>query len=262
MTLCIVRGAGDVGSAVAHALFHAGYPVMLHDAVAPGYHRRGMSYADTLFDGTSILAGLIGKRARDVNDLPQMLRCRRAIPVSSDAFDAVVDLLCPTVLVDARMRKRVVPEIQRGMAPMTIGLGPNFTAGGIVDVAVETAWGAQLGAVISQGATRPLAGEPRPIDGIGRERNVYAPIAGTLITIRQIGDVVCQGEAVATVGGQVLFAPISGRLRGLTRNGVEVTRGSKIIEIDPRGDSAHCFGIGERPSRIAEGVLAAVVARE
>jgi len=53
-------------------------------------------------------------------------------------------------------------------------------------------------------------------------------------------------------------APIGGVLRGLTRSGVNVTARTKVIEVDPRGDPAGVFGLGERPRRIAEGVLKAL----
>jgi len=33
---------------------------------------------------------------------------------------------------------------------------------------------------------------------------------------------------------------------------------AKVVEVDPRGDPALCFGLGERPQRIAQGVLDAV----
>jgi xanthine dehydrogenase accessory factor len=103
-------------------------------------------------------------------------------------------------LVDARMRKRAVPEKQRGLAPLTVGLGPNFVAGDTVDLAIETMWGDRLGKVIEAGATLPLAGEPRPIGGVGRARFVYAPEAGRFVTGARIGDQVEQGAVVATVG--------------------------------------------------------------
>ena len=38
--------------------------------------------------------------------------------------------------------------------------------------------------------------------------------------------------------------------RGATRSG------QKVREVEPRADPALCFGIGERPRRIAAGVLA------
>ena len=68
MTTCIVRGTGDVGSAVAHVLFRAGYRVILHDDPEPAHLRRGMAFADALFDGIARLDNLLGKRARDIAD--------------------------------------------------------------------------------------------------------------------------------------------------------------------------------------------------
>jgi xanthine dehydrogenase accessory factor len=49
----LVRGAGDVGSAVAAVLFRAGYAVALHDEPAPVAPRRGMAFADAVFDGAA-----------------------------------------------------------------------------------------------------------------------------------------------------------------------------------------------------------------
>lgn len=54
------------------------------------------------------------------------------------------------------------------------------------------------------------------------------------------------------------MAPLDGVLRGLTRNGVPVDRGTKVIEIDPLLGEAQVSGHGERPLRIAEGVLKAL----
>ncbi|MBV8120640.1 MAG: xanthine dehydrogenase, partial [Alphaproteobacteria bacterium] len=61
-----------------------------------------------------------------------------------------------------------------------------------------------------------------------------------------------------TVGSLILRAPIGGVLRGLTRSGVGVPARTKVIEVDPRGDPAKVLGLGERPRRIAEGVLSAI----
>lgn len=258
MTTILVRGSGDVGSAVASILFKAGHRVVLHDAPAPSHSRRGMAFVDALFQGTATLEGLLAKRARSLNTLPFMLKCRRAVPVSDAPLQDVVAEVHPQVLVDARMRKHDQPEAQRGLAPLTIGLGPNFDAGGNVDIAIETKWGDELGAVIRAGSTRALAGEPQPIAGHARERYVYAPAAGTFTTRFNIGDAVVEGQVVASIGKTPLHAPLSGCLRGITHDGVVVNKGTKIIEVDPRGDAQAAHGLGERPRRIAEGVLQAV----
>jgi xanthine dehydrogenase accessory factor len=60
------------------------------------------------------------------------------VPVAVTPFRDTVAATSWAVLVDARMRRREVPEEQRGIAPLTIGLGPNFVAGGNVDIAIET----------------------------------------------------------------------------------------------------------------------------
>lgn len=256
--LCLVRGVGDVGSAVAHVLFGAGHRVIVHDGAMPMHTRRGMSFADAMFDGTCELESVRGKLARDPDDLPYMARCSKAIPVTCDEFRTVLESLRPEVIVDARMRKRAQPERQLGLAPLTIGLGPNFVAGETTDLVVETQWGDELGRVIAEGSSRPLAGGPRALGGYGRERYVHAPAAGLFRTRRRIGERVDAGEVIAMLGAAALVAPLRGCIRGLTHDGVSVDAGTKVIEIDPRDRPSAVFGLGERPRRIAGGVLAVV----
>jgi xanthine dehydrogenase accessory factor len=62
----LVRGVGDVGSAVAHRLFGAGFAVLLHDGPQPSAPRRGMAFADAVFDGRAVLAGVEAVRADDL----------------------------------------------------------------------------------------------------------------------------------------------------------------------------------------------------
>ena len=65
----LVRGVGDVGSAVAAVLFRAGYAVALHDAPAPAAPRRGMAFADAVFDGAAVLDGLTALRVDTAAEL-------------------------------------------------------------------------------------------------------------------------------------------------------------------------------------------------
>jgi xanthine dehydrogenase accessory factor len=254
----LVRGAGDVGSAIVVILHRAGYAVALHDESTTTTPRRGMAFADVLFDGQATLDGLTGLRVQTAAELCHALSADDFVPVTANQFDEIAGAAPWSALVDARMRKRSIPEPQRGIAPLVIGLGPNFVAGENVDLAVETMWGDRLGEVIEAGSTLPLAGEPRPIGGVARERFVYAPEAGLFITSARIGDRVEEGAVVATIGEVSLHAPIGGVLRGLTRSGVNVTARTKVIEVDPRGDPAGTVGLGARPRRIAEGVLKAL----
>jgi xanthine dehydrogenase accessory factor len=253
----LVRGIGDVGSAVAHRLFSAGYAVAIHDDPAPTTSRRTMAFTDAVFEGDAMLAGVTATLVADFAEVRAVLDNRVAIPVILAAIDAALAALGPTILIDAQMRKRATPEMQRGLAPLTIGLGPNFVAGETVDLAIETAWGDDLGAIIAPGATRALAGEPRALAGHARDRFVYAPVPGIFRTVYRIGDPVAAGEIVAWVGDTGLAAPLPGTLRSLTHDAVPVAVGTKVIEVDPLSRPAPT-GLGERPSRIADGVLRAV----
>ncbi len=258
MPTIIVRGIGDVGSAVVLELFRAGYAVLIHDSPQPSATRRTVSFCNAIFDGRALLEGVYAKLFDDVREITEPLATHEVVPVLIQDLAVIIAALQPQVLVDARMRKHDRPDIQITLAPFTIGLGPNFVAGENVHAAVETGWNEGLGQVIWQGATRPLEGEPQTIAGHSRDRYVYAPAAGVFRTTSRIGDMVAAGQEIARIGEIPLRSPISGMLRGLTHDGVPVARKTKVIEVDPRGAQAQISGIGERQRRIAGGVLEAI----
>ena len=232
--------------------------MVIHETPKPTTARRKMSFTDAVFDGRAVLDGVEAQLFKRLFLLRGALAAHQVIPVVVKDFHELLQTLHPQILVDVRMRKHIQPESQRGLAEFTVGLGPNFIAGDSVDVAIETSWGDSLGQIIGHGATNSLQGEPREIDGHARDRYVYAPVVGTFHTTYQIGDPVSQGQEVAHINTTPLHAPITGILRGLTRDGVPVTPKTKVIEVDPRAQSAQVSGIGERPARIAEGVFTAI----
>ncbi len=239
-------------------MFAAGFPVLISDGPSPAAPRRGMSFTDAIFDGRCILQDLEAVRIDDLDMLQGVLGAHAAVPVVVADLFLVIDRAEPQVLIDARMRKRVRPEVQLDLAPLTIGVGPNFIAGRHTHWVVETQWGDELGTVLCEGTTRQLEGEPRSFEGHSRDRFVYAPLSGRFKTGRNIGDLVESGHLVARIEGEVIAAPLSGMLRGLVHDGVHVSTGAKVVEVDPRCDARYVFGIGERPGRIADGVLDAI----
>lgn len=255
--MTLVRGVGDIGSAIACRLFGEGYGVVISDGPKPTATRRGMAFADAVFDGRATLEGVQAIRADSLEQVKSALAARQAIPVYIRPWGPLLKQLQPQVLVDARMRKHSRPEVQRGYAGLTVGLGPSLVVGRHADVVVETSWDT-LGAVLTEGASLPLAGEPREIEGHARDRYRYAECDGVFRTKLHIGDVVRRGQPIAEIGPTVLTAPLDGVLRGLTRDGVPVKTMTKVIEIDPRGVAGDVRGIAERPGRIAEGVLTAI----
>lgn len=258
MTTVAVRGIGDVGSAVAHRLFRAGYRVWISDEPSPAAPRRGMSFADAAFDGSAVLEGVTATVYDDPRLLAHALEAREGIPVFLGDLFELLQILHPEVLVDARMRKHTSPESQLELAPFTVGLGPNFETGMTTSVVIETQWGEDLGKVLTSGRTKELAGEPRNYGGHARERFIYAPVAGVFRTNRSIADKVEPGQVVASIDDIELKAPLAGILRGLVHDGVTVPEKAKVVEVDPRCALSKVLSIGERPGRIAEGVLEAI----
>jgi len=254
----LVRGSGDVASAVGHILFKGGYKVALQDSPQPSATRRRMSFSDAIFNGNALLDGVSARLIHDISELKAWLEAHALIPITTQDLSVILHDLQLDILIDARMRKHEQPETQSALAPFTIGLGPNFTAGITVHAAIETGWNEDLGKVIWNGATRPLEGEPQKIAGHARDRYVYAPIAGIFRTKLDVGDMVSAGQEVARIGDISLCANIDGMLRGLTHDGVPVAQKAKVIEVDPRGEKAQISGIGQRPEQIAKGVLEAV----
>jgi xanthine dehydrogenase accessory factor len=257
MQRVLVRGIGDHGSAVAHALFRAGYGVVIHCDPLPADCHRAMAFTDAVYDGSAVLEDVTAVRVNLRDRLIATLDDHQTIPVVTDPLAGVLTVLRPDVLVDVRMRKREQPERQRGLAPLTIGLGPGYVAGDTVDLAVETGFGDDFGRVYDQGTTRPQEGEPPPIGGHGRERFLYAPSAGILRTERHLGEAVGAGDLIARIDSVELRAAVAGWLRGLTHDGALVTPGFRIAEVNPV-ETLRKDRIGPRQARMGAVVLESI----
>jgi hypothetical protein len=112
--------------------------VFLHEEYAPTTTRRGMAFADAVFDGAVKLQGVEAVRIDDLRLLGQVIDHKYGIPVTTGRLSPALAAVAVAIVVDGRMRKRARPEDQRSLAPLTIGLGPNFVAGENCHVVIET----------------------------------------------------------------------------------------------------------------------------
>ena len=254
----VLKGGGDVGSAVAHLLYRRGYLPVIVESPTPSTTRRRMAFATAVFEGEAELEGVRAERVDSLEALKALLLWGKVVPVFVGPVEAVLATLTPGVVVDARMRKRETPEVQIDQAPLVIGLGPGFRAGATVHVVIETNRGPHLGHIIAAGSAEPYTGEPISIAGYKRERYSYAPTSGTFHTTLDIGMRVQSGDVLGRIGPHELRAQVSGIIRGITRDKIGVFQGTKVAEIDPRDQEELISGIAERPRKIAEGVLEAI----
>lgn len=259
----IVRGGGDLATGTIHRLWSAGFPVLVLETEYPAAIRRQVSVCEAVYTGEAEVEGMKSILIHSAEEAENVIQ-NGGVPVLVDPEGKCIRKLGPSVVVDAILAKKNLGTT-RDMAPLTIGLGPGFTAGEDVDVVIETKRGHNLGRIIRKGSAAENTGIPGNIGGYTSERVIHAAAAGKIRNIHRIGDVVKQGEVIAEIetetGNIPVPASIPGIIRGLIRAGYPVTRGFKIADIDPRKEELkNCFTISDKARCIAGSVLEAVCA--
>jgi xanthine dehydrogenase accessory factor len=258
MDYFLILGCGDIGSAVAHQLKTNDCQVIISDVRFPAHARREMGFVNSFFDDAYVLDGI---KATYV-DVPLFQKNSGVLTCSKDMMD-IMSIAKPIAVIDARMRKRSVANPPTwwscGVNPLLIGLGPGFTSVQNCDFAIETARGEFLGTEVV-GSTKIRDGDPLTVDGLSRERIVYAPSAGVWQTALNVGDAVNKGDEIGYLDKSPMRAPATGILRGISRNTARVAMNQKMIEVDPSHQLKRT-GIGERPLKVAKGVIHALKQR-
>lgn len=253
----VILGTNEIASAVAVHLFWAGHGVVLsHDPMPPVIRRR-MAFHDALFDDAASVAGVVAGRAETSVEIRERLSAGAGVLVTELGLLDLIVIGAIDILVDARMNKyQVTPDLRR-LGHLAVGVGPGFSSGFNCDVAVETRPG-MAGRVVTAGATEPPDGVPSSLGGQLAARFARAEAAGRWHTAIEIGTRVYKDFIVGYLGGTPVRAPFDGFVRGVARDGAEVTQGVKLLEIDPRGRTASWTGIDGRASAIAKGVTRAL----
>jgi len=256
--IVLIKGGGEVASGIAHRLHHSHFRVCLTEIANPLAVSRGTAFSEAVFDGVKTVEGVTAKLVSVSPEEIYRAWQQGNIPIVIDPEASIKEKIKPDILVDAIMAKRNI-RTKITDASLVIGMGTGFYAGRDVHIVVETNHSDNLGRVILEGEAEKNTGTPVAIGGLTKERVIWAPQAGVFTTDREIGDSVVAGEVVGWVEGLPLKAPISGVLRGLLRSGVRVSKGTKLIEVDPVNDKAVCYVIRNKMRAIAWGVLEAIM---
>jgi len=259
-TIAVVRGGGDLGSGVAHALHKSGFKVLILEVAQPKAIRRKVSFAQAVFDGQTIVEDVKAVKAVTKQDI-EALWNQGCIPVCVDPEASLLKEVKADVVIDALLAKKNI-GMRRDMAPITIALGPGFQAGKDVDIVIETNRGHNLGRLIYDGYAESNTGIPGSIKGYTEERVLRAPRDGQIRTVLNMGDEVKKGEIICYIDNEPVRAAIDGIIRGLIMNGLHVTRDGKIGDIDPRGIKEYCFTISDKARSIGGAVLEAILSMQ
>ena len=253
--MALVKGAGDLATGVGWRLHRVGFDVLMTEVASPTVIRRTVAFAEAVHEGRCVVDGVEARLVADV-EAARSTMADGAVAVMIDPTCATALTMAPLLVVDAIVAKRNLgTNIADG--PAVVALGPGFRAGVDAHAVVETMRGHHLGRVILEGEALPNTGVPGEIGGASAERVMRAPVAGAFRGVRKIGDVVGVGDTVAFVDDEPVVTSIGGVLRGLLHDGLEVTPGFKVADVDPRADPEHCYSISDKALSVAGGVLEA-----
>ena len=268
----VVRGGGDIATGTVVTLSKAGYPVIILECARPTAIRRNVAFCDAIYErdrwygeGTKTVEGVTCTLTGNIDDA--MRRAQPGRPMLLiDPEAKSLSRLKPDVLIDAILAKK---NLGTGidMAPLTIALGPGFTAGVDVRCVIETMRGHNLGRIYFTGSALENTGVPGMVAGYDMERVIHSPASGRLELISGIGEIVEKGKIIAVIDtGKTRVkvpASLSGVLRGILPDNFEVTQGMKMADIDPRIEQVeNCSTVSDKARCIGGSVLQLVVAFE
>jgi xanthine dehydrogenase accessory factor len=259
--LVLIKGGGDLASGVAHGLVALGVGVTMTELARPAMVRRRVSFGSAVYEGEVEIEGLRGILCPAVKEA-FIAAHAGIVAVLVDPICSALGFLRPDALVDARMAKRNI-DTRIDDAPAVIAIGPGFFAGRDCHAVVESQRGPRLGSVILEGSAAPNTGHPAEVMGHGADRVLRAPREGVFEASLEIGDPVKQGDKIGSVcpaagDSRDITASVPGVLRGLVANGLDVTSGQKIGDIDPTGVRDNCFSISDKALTVGDGVIEAI----
>lgn len=256
--IVVVRGGGDIASGAIQKLYRSGFKVLVLETETPSAIRRKVAFCEAVYEKEIEIEGI---KARLVANDEEIQDCWDSdiVPVMIDSRGKVIERLKPLAVVDGILAKQNFGT-KRSMAPITVALGPGFSAPEDVDIVIETMRGHNLGRIIEEGKASENTGVPGVIAGFGIERVIYSDYSGIITHIEKIGNVVEKGDVIAVVGDNEIYASISGVLRGIIRDGYKVKKGLKIADIDPRiSEKDNCFTISDKARNIGGAVLESIL---
>lgn len=148
--LAVIRGAGDIASAIALRLVRCGASVLMTEIEQPLTVRRTVAFSEAVRMGKAQVEGVTAVRARDAFHALDLLSGEGVVPVLVDPVCACVKDVAPDAVVDAVLAKRNLGTTM-DMAPIVVGVGPGFTAGVDCHAVVETMRGHTLGRAYYEG---------------------------------------------------------------------------------------------------------------
>ena len=129
--LIIVRGGGDIATGTIYKLVKSGFHVLILEIAHPSAIRRNVAFSEAVYEEKWQVEDMTCHLAHDIKEAEQIMKAGNPA-LMIDPNGEMIKQLHPIAVVDAILAKKNLGTT-RDMAPITIALGPGFTAG-------EDAW--------------------------------------------------------------------------------------------------------------------------
>jgi xanthine dehydrogenase accessory factor len=256
--IVLVRGGGEVGSAIAHRLYRSHFRVAITEVASPLALNRYTCFSEAVYNTKNTVEDVTAERSLpNLENIYKVWR-NHNIPIVVDPELAIKPLIKPDVLINAMMLNRET-STKIEDSPLVIGIGTGFTVGIHAHMVVESNFSNNLGRVIIEGESEPCLEKPGDSVNLSNQNVILAEDAGVFKSEKNIGDAVLVDDILGYLNDVAIKAPVSGILRGLIRNEVKVLANTKIIEIDTVNDKSVCFSIRDKMRAVAGGVLEAIM---
>ncbi len=252
-----IRGAGDLATGIACRLYESGFQIMMTDLKVPTTVRRTVAFSPAIYMGETIVEGKKGTFCSSCDEVNRVFD-KKGIPIVIDSDNFYLHSYNPDVVIDAIVAKNNIAT-KISDAPIVIAIGPGFTAGEDCHCVIESMRGHDLGRCIYNGKAMANTGVPGDIGGFTKERILRATQNGTFKGIVKIGDMVEKGQVVAFSGQTEIKSELTGLVRGILQDGVQVRVNMKVGDVDPRAKKEHCYTISDKARAIGGGVLEAIL---
>ncbi len=279
----LIRGAGEHATAIAWHLNRGGFPVVMTELPEPLAVRREVAFSRAARKGHWSVEGITAQLCGEPLHLDKHGEPGDAPPACVDAGTAkavkaawregeialvidegldLLEFLDIFAIVDARMQKTAVTPI-KGRVPFTLAIGPGVVAGEQVDVVVETERGHDLGRIIGEGEAAHDTSVPGEIAGETINRVYFSPADGRFWAHVEMGQIVRKGDLLGIVEGddepRTVVSRIAGRVRGLLADGETIVAGTKLADVDPRGERIDPSTLSDKGRCITAGVMTALL---
>jgi len=257
-TSIIIKGAGEMASGIAWRLYRSGFRnISMLEVEHPMAVRRRVCFCEAVYDSSTVVDGVAGVLCADDEEMNKALGFA-TIPVVVDPDWKTIGRRKPQIVIDAILAKRNLGT-RMEEAPLVIGVGPGFTAGGDAHAVVETNRGPNCGRVLYTGRAMKNTGIPAKVMGFDVERVLRAPTDGVFKARVQLGERVTAGDTIATVDSSPVKTAITGVVRGLIRDGIKVAKDLKIGDMEPR-EGVDINLVSDKSLGLGGAVLEAVLA--